>query len=88
MGARSILDGAWRMGIASAVMGFGVWFAWQPLAGLTVGHSLMVAAGCLAAVICAGGVIYGVAAYLLGLSEVNLFVNFTRRTSRSLLGRL
>lgn len=87
LGARSMLDGAWRMGIASTVMGLGVWLGWQLLAGLATGHGLMVTAGYLAVIICAGGIIYGVAAYLLGLSEVDLFVNFARRAGRSLLDR-
>ncbi len=87
LGTRSMLDGAWRMGVASVAMGLSVWFAWQPVAGLSAGHGLVLAAACLAAVICVGAVVYGAAAYLLRLSEVEMFVNFAGRAGRKLLGR-
>lgn len=76
-GGREILDGFWRTAVASAVMGLAVIAIWKGLNGLASGGVLLYA-GCLGLTICAGVVIYGVAAVLLHLPEVRLFLDLSR----------
>ncbi|HHW40689.1 MAG TPA: murein biosynthesis integral membrane protein MurJ [Syntrophomonadaceae bacterium] len=78
LGGREMLDGFWRISVASAVMGLAVVALWRSLAGLAAGGTLLYA-GCLGITICAGGVIYGIASFVLRLPEAELFLQFGRR---------
>ena len=85
LGGKEMLDGFWRICVASGVMGLVVTIAWGQLAHLGQGRGFIWNAGCLAVTILIGTVIYGIASFLLRLPELGFFIDFGRRTARRLL---
>jgi putative peptidoglycan lipid II flippase len=85
LGGKEMLDGFWRICVASGVMALAVTAAWRLLAHLYQGRGLIRNAGCLAAVILAGTIVYGMASFLLRLPELGFFIDFGRRAARRLL---
>jgi putative peptidoglycan lipid II flippase len=85
LGGKEMLDGFWRICVASGVMGLVVTIAWGPLGRLCQGRGFIWNAGCLAVVILIGTVVYGIASFLLKLPELGFFIDFGRRTARRLL---
>ena len=85
LGGKEMLDGFWRICIASGVMGLVVATAWAPLAGLCQGRGFIRSAGCLTVAILIGIASYGIASYFLRLPELGFFIDFGRRTARRML---
>ena len=85
LGGREMLDGFWRICVASGAMGLAVTIAWAPLAHLCLRRGLIWNAGCLAATILIGALVYGIAAFLLRLPELGFFIDFGKRVARRLL---
>jgi putative peptidoglycan lipid II flippase len=79
LGGKEILDGCWRVSLAATAMGCGVAGFWRMAAGFGLGQGFFAEAGLLLVAICLGAALYGLTAFLLGLPEVGLFVDFTRK---------
>jgi putative peptidoglycan lipid II flippase len=85
LGGKEMLDGFWRICVASGAMGLMVTIAWAPLASLCQGRGFIWNAGCLAVTILIGAISYGIASFILRLPELGFFIDFGRRTARRLL---
>jgi len=85
LGGKELLDGFWRICMASGVMGLVVIIAWTLLAPLCRRGGFILDASCLAAVILLGTAVYGCAAYLVRLPELDFFIDIGRRSLKRLL---
>lgn len=81
LGGREMWDCFWRVALASAAMGCGVAGFWRMAAGFVAGRGFILDAGLLMLAICLGVVLYALAALLLRLPEVDLFLDFTRKAA-------
>lgn len=86
LGGKEMLDGFWRICVASVVMGLTVALAWMPLGSFAQGRGFIWNAGCLAITILIGAISYGAASFLVKLPELGFFIDFGRRSARRLLG--
>ena len=85
LGGKEMLDGFWRICVASGVMGLAVAIAWAPLGRFCQGRGFIWNAGSLGVAILLGAVVYGIASLLLRLPELGFFIDFGRRIARRLL---
>jgi putative peptidoglycan lipid II flippase len=83
----AMLDGFWRVSVASLVMGVGITGAWMVFAKICAGRGLIINAGCLAVTIFFGAVIYILVSFYLRLPEVGIIFNFARNMADRLRAR-
>jgi putative peptidoglycan lipid II flippase len=85
IGGKEMLDGFWRICVASGVMGLVLAISWASLAVLYQGRGFFWIAGCLAVTMLIGAISYGVASFFLKLPELGFFIDFGRRITRKIL---
>lgn len=87
LGGKEMWDSLWRVSLASGVMYVGVDLLWKALMRIYPHPGFFLEAGLLAVAICAGVAIYAVGAYILGLPELRLCIDYTGKVFRRLFHR-
>jgi putative peptidoglycan lipid II flippase len=85
LGGRAMLDGLWRISLATGAMGLAVSVSWVRLAHFCQTRGFIWNAGSLAAMMLLGALVYGIACWLLRLPELDYFIGLGRRAARRLL---